>query len=187
MNLLHRWYCGSGHWRHTVGERLMPWVLGSTPLGDDVLEIGPGPGVTTDALEERRPRLTCVEIDPELAAALARRKRGTQVEVVEGDATRLPFEDDRFSAAVSCTMLHHVPSPELQDRVFAELARVLAPGGWLVGSDSVTSPLFRVVHWGDTLVPVDPERLPDRLLRAGFADVEVQRAQRAFRFRARAT
>ena len=80
--------------------------------------------------------------------------------------------------------VHHVPSPELQDRVFAELARVLAPGGVLVGSDSLSSPLFRVVHWGDTLVPVDPETMPARLERAGFRDVEVQVAPRTFRFRA---
>jgi len=187
MNRIHRWYCRSDHWRRSVGERLMPWVVAGVELGPDVLEIGPGPGVTTDVLQAQVPKLTCVEIDPRLASALAERKRGSHVEVVEGDATDLPFEDGRFSAAVSCTMLHHVPTPELQDRLFAELARVLAPGAWLVGSDSLTSALFRAVHWGDTLVPVDPERLPRRLEAAGFENVDVRRAERTFRFRARAT
>ncbi|MCG8592016.1 MAG: class I SAM-dependent methyltransferase [Proteobacteria bacterium] len=184
MNRLHRWYCRSGHWGRTVRERLLPWVLDSVSLGADVLEIGPGPGLTTDALQERVPRLTCVEIDPRLAESLARRKRGTHVEVLEADATALPFAAGRFSAAVSCTMLHHVPSPEQQDRLLAEVARVLAPGGWFVGSDSLTSPLFRLVHWGDTLVPVDPESLPRRLGRAGFERIDVRRAGGTFRFRA---
>lgn len=186
MNTLHRWYCRSGHWRRTVRERLLPWVLRDVDLGADVLEIGPGPGVTSDVLAERVPRLTCLEIDPRLAAALRARTRGARIEVVEGDAARLPFEANRFSAAISCTMLHHVPSRELQDRVFAELARVLVPGGWLLGSDSLTGTVFRWLHRGDTLVPVDPEALPARLTRAGFERIEVTRAARSFRFRARA-
>jgi len=186
MNRVHRWYCRSGHWRRTVRERLLPWVLGSTDLGADVLEVGPGPGLTTDVLAERVARLTCVEKDPRLAAALARRTAGSNVTVVEGDATRLPFERGRFSGAVSCTMLHHVPSPELQDRLLAEVARVLAPGAWFVGSDSLTSAVFRAVHWRDTLVPVDPDAFGARLERAGFVDARVERAGRAFRFRARA-
>lgn len=186
MNRVHRWYCRSGHWRRSVRERLLPWVLHGIDLGGDVLEVGPGPGLTSDVLAERTPRLTCVEKDPSLAAALAERMAGVgHVEVMEADATDLPFAAGRFSAAVSCTMLHHVPSPALQDRLLGEVARVLAPGGWLVGSDSLTSPLFRLVHWGDTLVPVDPEGFAARLERAGFEAVRVERVSRAFRFRAR--
>lgn len=185
MNKLHRWYCRSGSWRRTVRERLLPWVAGRIDLGDDVLEVGPGPGLTSDVLAERVPRLTCVEKDPRLAAALAARMDAAHVTVVEADATALPFEAGRFSAAVSCTMLHHVPSPALQDRLLGEVARVLAPGGWFVGSDSLTGPLFRLVHWGDTLVPVDPAGFGARLERAGFEGVRIDRAKRSFRFRAR--
>lgn len=184
MNTFHRWYCRSATWRRTVRERLLPWVLAGVDLGADVLEVGPGPGLTTDVLAERIPQLTCVEKDPALAASLARRV-GAGVEVVEADATQLPFPAGRFSGAVSCTMLHHVPSPALQDRLLAEVARVLAPGAWLVGSDSLVSPLFRLAHWGDTMVLVDPESLGGRLERAGFCEVRVERVDRAFRFQAR--
>jgi len=185
MNTFHRWYCRSGTWRRTVRERLLPWVLSGVDLGADVLEVGPGPGLTTDVLAERVRHLTCVEKDPALAASLARRRGGAQVEVVEADATDLPFPDGRFSGAVSCTMLHHVPSRALQDRLLAEVARVLAPGAWLVGSDSTVSLLFRLAHWGDTMVLVDPDTLGGRLERVGFTDVLVERAPRAFRFQAR--
>jgi SAM-dependent methyltransferase len=184
MNTFHRWYCRSATWRDTVRERLLPWVLAGIDLGADVLEVGPGPGLTTDVLAERVPRLTCVEKDPALAAALARRA-GAGVEVVEGDATDLQFPAGRFSGAVSCTMLHHVPSAALQDRLLAEVARVLAPGAWLVGSDSLGSLLFRIAHFGDTMVLVDPDSLGARLERAGFTDVRVDRVDRSFRFRAR--
>jgi len=185
MNTFHRWYCRSGTWRRTVRERLLPWVLSGVDLGADVLEIGPGPGLTTDVLAERVPHLTCVEKDPALAASLARRRGSDRIEVVEADATDLPFPAGRFSGAMSCTMLHHVPSPALQDRLLAEVARVLAPGAWLVGSDSLVSTLFRLAHWGDTMVLVDPDSFGGRLERAGFSDVRVVRVDRAFRFQAR--
>jgi SAM-dependent methyltransferase len=136
-------------------------------------------------LAERVPHLTCVEKDPALAASLARRRGSDRIEVVEADATDLPFPAGRFSGAVSCTMLHHVPSPAHQDRLLAEVARVLAPGAWLVGSDSLVSTLFRLAHWGDTMVLVDPDSFGGRLERAGFSDVRVVRVERAFRFQAR--
>lgn len=185
MNRFHRWYCRSSHWGTTVTERLAPWVLERVTLGAHALEIGPGPGLVTDVLRVRVPRLTVVEIDPALAASLAGRLGGSNVSVLQGDATRLPFTAASFDAAVSCTMLHHVPSPALQDRLLAEVARVLRPGAWFAGSDSTTSLLFRMVHVCDTLVPVDPRDLPARLAAAGFTDVGVHVHGRAFRFRAR--
>jgi SAM-dependent methyltransferase len=186
MNRIHRWYCSSDHWSRAVGGKLLPWVLRGTDLGDDVLEIGPGPGLTTDVLRARVPRLTSVEIDPRLARALGERLAGTNVDVIHGDATRLALPDARFSGAIACTMLHHVPTRELQDRLLAEVRRVLRPGGIFVGSDSLSSALFRLVHLGDTLVPVDPNELAARLEKAGFAEPEIRVAGRSFRFRARA-
>jgi ubiquinone/menaquinone biosynthesis C-methylase UbiE len=160
----------------------MPWVLGSIDLGDDVLEIGPGPGLTTELLRARAPHLTAVEIDPVLASIVA--SKFPDVEVVNADATELPLPDARFSAAVSLTMLHHVPSMKLQDRLLSEVHRVLRPGGFFVGSDSRLSTLFRLAHLFDTMMIVDPDSLPDRLAGAGFDRVTVDAVPRAFRFRA---
>jgi ubiquinone/menaquinone biosynthesis C-methylase UbiE len=185
MNRIHRWYCRSAHWRRTVHERLLPWALAGVELGDDLLEIGPGPGLTTDVLCERVARMTAVEIDPALAESLATRTRGGNVTVVRGDATALPLPDESMSAVVCFTMLHHVPSVALQDRLLAEAARVLRPGGTFAGSDSTTSWLFRQVHRGDTLVPVEPDGFRARLEAAGFRAAEVRRARGAFRFRSR--
>ena len=72
-------------------------------------------------------------------------------------------------------MLHHVPTPALQDRLFAEACRVLRPGGVFAGSDGQPSLRFRLIHLGDTLVPVSAETLPARLTAAGFTDVRVER------------
>ena len=110
----------------------------------------------------------------------------SNVTVLHADATHLPFPDASFSAALCFTMLHHVPSPSLQDRLLAEVARVLRPGGVFAGTDSLPNPLFRLIHFGDTMTPVDPHALPQRLQAAGFTDISVGLAPRAFRFRARA-
>jgi SAM-dependent methyltransferase len=166
--------CDSPEWRAAVRDEMIPWAVGEVDLGDDVLEIGPGYGATTDVFAGLLPRLTSVEIDPDLAARLQDRYAGTHVEVVLGDATQLAFPDRRFSGAVCFSMLHHVPSPELQDRLFAEAARVLRPGSPIVAVDGIESDAVRAFHDGDTYQPIDPSTLPARLGGAGFADVEVR-------------
>jgi SAM-dependent methyltransferase len=183
MNRLHRWYCRSGAWAATVRDQL-PQVLRGAELGDEVLEVGPGPGLTTDLLRTRVPRVTAIEIDPLLARALRQRTLGQGVEVVTGDATAMPFGSARFSAVVSFTMLHHVTSPELQDRLLAEVCRVLRPGGVFAGSDSTASFLFRLAHLGDTMMLINPDHFASRLQAAGFTDARVQRGKHAFGFQA---
>lgn len=186
MNLIHRWYCRSDGWAKIVQEQMLPNILRDVELGGNVLEIGPGPGRTTEWLKDNVPKLTAVEIDPALADKLKARMADTNVTVVEADATKMPFGDGEFSGAVCFTMLHHVPSAELQDRLFAEVGRVLKPGALYVGSDSTTNFRFRLYHIMDTCVPVDPQTLAPRLERAGFTDVKVHvRKEGGFSFRAR--
>ncbi len=187
MNLLHRRYCRSDRWRRAVHRGMMPWVLREVDLGANVLEIGPGPGVTTDWLRERVPALTCVEIDHQLAASLGDRLSGTNATVVEGDATQTRFPGASFDSAVCFTMLHHVPSRQLQDRLLVEACRVLKPGGLFLGSDSTSSFRFRLFHLFDICVPVEPDGFPTRLEAAGFGEIEVAERPEynTFKFRAR--
>jgi ubiquinone/menaquinone biosynthesis C-methylase UbiE len=167
--------CGSEEWRTAIRDVILPWALNDTDLGDDVLEVGPGYGATTDVLSQAVPRLTSVEIDDELAAMLTDRFADVaSVEIVNGDATSLPYADNRFSSAACFTMLHHVPTIALQDRLFAEVARVLRPGAPLVASDSLGSEELKAHHEDDTYNPVDPDTLPHRLAAAGFVDVNVR-------------
>ena len=184
MNLVHRWLCRSARWRKVLGDIVVPWVLEGLDLGDQILEVGPGPGLTTDLLRRRTQRVTALEIDSALAHSLGRRLRGTNVDVIQGDGAAMPFEDARFSGAVSFTMLHHVPSAALQDQLLREVRRVLQPGGIFAGVDLRQSLGMRILHFRDTLVPVDPGSLGSRLESAGFADASVDVNPYAFRFRA---
>ena len=184
MNFLHHWLCRSARWRKTVDERV-PWVLNGRDLGNAVLELGPGPGLTTDVLRSQVPNLTVVEIETRSATSLASRFQDTNVRVVVGDATLMPFPDASFSTVVSFTMLHHVTSSFLQDQLFRQVHRVLKPGGNFLVCDSLQSWLMRVIHIGDTFVPVAPETIATRLESVGFEAVDVEVGPGAFRFNAR--
>jgi SAM-dependent methyltransferase len=183
MNLAHRRICNSNRWATAVKEELLPWVLGEVDLGDNTLEIGPGYGAVLRVLVDMTPKLTSVEIDTPMAEHL-QRTYGDRARIINGNGTNTGLPDDEFSSVVSFTMLHHIPTAELQDALFAEAFRVLRPGGVFAGSDSVTSRRFRIVHFRDTCNPVSPETLPDRLRAAGFGDVETEVRDGRLRWRA---
>jgi SAM-dependent methyltransferase len=185
MNRIHNLICSSPWWERRVHHKLVPWGVEGVELGDEVLEIGPGFGATTRLLAHLPGRLTVVELEPDYCERL-RAELGSAVEIIQGDATELPFEDRRFSSVLCFTMLHHIPARDSQDQAFAEAARVLRPGGTFAGTDSVgTGLLFKLIHIGDTLLPLDPDRLGGRLEAAGLQDPQVDRANGSFRFRAR--
>jgi SAM-dependent methyltransferase len=153
VNRFHRYSCGSPSWARLVQTTLVPAVLEGTELGRRVLEI-----------------------DPTLARAT--RHRVPAARVVQADATSMPFADAAFSAVVCLTMLHHLPFPELQDRLFAEVHRVLAPGGVFCGSDNPGRGLkFRLIHLGGNRTVVDPATL-GRLQRAGLEQARIRTGSR---------
>jgi SAM-dependent methyltransferase len=167
-------YCASEDWRRLVHETILPEALRGVELGEDAIEIGPGPGFTTDILRTKTGRLTAVEIDEGLAASLTDRMAGRNVDVVLGDASALDFPADRFSGGASFHMLHHIAPVDVQDRVFTELARVLVPGAALVAADGIYNEATAAFHEGDTYNPIDPADLTQRLCDAGFGDVDVR-------------
>ena len=185
MNRAHALICSSGWWARTVERQVLPWGLKGVELGEDVLEIGPGFGATTRVLARRDGHLSVLELEQDYCERL-RSVLPERITVEQGDATQMPLADGRFSGVVCFTMLHHLPSAELQDRLFAEATRVLRDGGVFAGTDSLgTGRLFKLLHARDTLVPVSPDGLPERLEGAGLGDPSVQTGGRSFRFRAR--
>lgn len=184
MNAEHLRLCASAEWGELVERVLLPWVLEGRDLGEAVLEVGAGPGLVTEVLRRRAPWVVAVELDQPLSAALRHRLAGENVEVVTADATALPFQSASFSAVACFTMLHHVPSLPMQDRMLGELRRVLRPGGVLVGTDGTDTPERRELHAGDIFLPIPPAELPARLAAAGFADPAVDTRDDRLRFAA---
>jgi SAM-dependent methyltransferase len=171
MNSNHDNLCGSPEWAAHIQDEVLPVVTAQVDLGQEMLEIGPGPGAATAWLCQRVGRLAALEQDEAAATALAGKFPG--VEVTVGDATAMSYPDCSFDSVGSFTMLHHVPTTALQNQILAEALRVLRPGGVLVGSDSLPSDGLHGFHEGDTCHPVEPSAMLVRLQTLGFAAVMV--------------
>jgi SAM-dependent methyltransferase len=171
VNENHAQLCTSPEWATYLEDNVLPLLAVHADFGDEMLEIGPGPGAATGWLSKRVQRLVAVEVDADAARVLDERYEGSNVEVLVGDATELEFDDGSFDAVGSFTMLHHVPTTELQNRILAEALRVLRPGGVLVGSDSLPSNALHEFHAGDTYNPTEPSALLVRLQTLGYGQV----------------
>jgi ubiquinone/menaquinone biosynthesis C-methylase UbiE len=173
MNENHARVCTSPEWAEHLQKDVLTVLTASVDLGKEMLEIGPGPGAATEWLRHKVARLTAVEIDETAAAELAARYAGTNVEIVVGSAAELSYPDDSFDSAGCFTMLHHVPTVALQNKILAEAFRVLRPGGVLIGSDSLASTGLHEFHEGDTYNPVEPSSLLPRLQTLGFGKITI--------------
>jgi ubiquinone/menaquinone biosynthesis C-methylase UbiE len=173
MNENHAEVCGSPEWAAFIQEEILPSLTQHADLGEEMLEIGPGPGAATAWLRDKVKKLTAVEVEEAAAAELAQTYADSNVEVLTGDATNLSFPDGSFDSVGSFTMLHHVPTAALQNKILAEAFRVLRPGGALIASDSVPRNGLHHFHADDTYNPIDPGTVITRLQTIGFRDLIV--------------
>jgi len=173
MNDNHAKLMPSPEWAAHIQDEVLPAATAGVDLGGDLLELGPGPGAATEWLRHRVRRLVAVEHEADAAARLAERfaSAGSNVEVACGDAAALAYPDETFDTVATFTMLHHVPTRALQDRVLAEAFRVLRPGGAFLGSDSLASDGLHQFHEGDTYNPVEPAAFLTRLQTIGFGTI----------------
>lgn len=184
VNRFENWFCASSYWRRITRKQLLPWLLSGTELGEHVLEVGAGPGAATEELRKRAGRVTSLEYSHAFALGIARRTQATNGAVLQGDASALPFPGKTFSAAIAVLVLHHVKTREAQDRAFAEIFRVLRPGGVFLAVEIQDGWLQRIGHIRSTFVPVAPATVPARLAAAGFVDVSIDFLRGAYRLRA---
>jgi ubiquinone/menaquinone biosynthesis C-methylase UbiE len=173
MNENHAELCPSPEWAAVIQDEVLPSLTQHADLGEDMLEIGPGPGAATEWLRQKVKRLKAVEVDAAAAGKLADRFAGSNVEVVVGSAAELSFPDESFDSVGCFTMLHHVPTLALQNKILAEALRVLRPGGVLICSDSLASNDLHHFHEADTYNPVEPTSVLARLQTLGFENITV--------------
>jgi ubiquinone/menaquinone biosynthesis C-methylase UbiE len=181
MNRFENWFCGSFFWRRVTERQVLPWMLSGHELGDNVLELGAGPGATTEELRRRAAHVTSLEYDHKFAAGLGKEFHDTNVGVLRGDAAALPFPDESFSSVIAVLVLHHLKSLEQQERAFAEIHRVLRPGGAFLAMEIGDGWLQRVGHIKSTFVPVAPAAAFARLTSLGFSDIVIDMKSAAFR------
>jgi len=163
---------------------VIPWLLSGSELGEHALEIGAGPGAATEELRKHAGRVTSLEYSHSFAVRLAQKNRSKNGAVVQGDASALPFPGKAFSAVIAVLVLHHLRSPEAQERAFAEIFRVLRPGGVFLALEIQDGWPQRVAHIRSTFVPVAPTSAPERFGAAGFSSVSIDFLRGAYRLRA---
>jgi SAM-dependent methyltransferase len=168
MNAEHQRFCSSPEWAEYLQTEVIPRLLTGVDLGQEMLELGPGPGGATDVLRKRVSRLTALEVDSAAADALAERFAGGNVTVLQGDCAQTGMPDESFDSVGTFTMLHHIPTDRLQHAALAEAFRLLRPGGVLIGSDSAASNDLHQFHVDDTYNPVEPAWLVIQLQTLGF-------------------
>jgi SAM-dependent methyltransferase len=173
MNENHARVCTSPEWATHIQADILPGLTSGVDLGEAMLEIGPGPGAATEWLRHKVKQLTAIEVDEEAARLLADRYAGTNVEVVVGSGTALGYPDFAFDSVGCFTMLHHVPTLALQNKILSEAFRVLRPGGVLIGSDSLASNDLHHFHVDDTYNPVEPASVLSRLQTLGFDKITI--------------
>ena len=109
-----------------------PFSLGPLMPGEVVLDVGCGAGMDTLIAAQmvgHTGSVTGIDMTPDMVAK-ARRSTAAMgaghVTIVEGSAERLPFDDASFDVVISNGVIDLIPD---KDAVFAEITRVLRPGG----------------------------------------------------------
>ncbi len=181
MNAFEHFLCSSSLWLYITRRRLLPWILSGIRLGDHLLEIGAGYGAATAHLQTLVSRVTSLEYDHKSALKLISRNSGAPGAVVRGDAAQLPFPCQTFSSALAILVLHHLKSTAFQDQVFAEVFRVLRPGGVFVAFEITDDWIHRLAHTRSTFSPLVPSSVSPRLTAAGFSQITLDLRNGAFR------
>ena len=186
MNLIHRRLCRSATWHNVLREYVVPWVLKDVSLGSNLLELGPGHGLTTELLRPHVTHLTALEIDARLADSLAVRFTNSNVTGGRAAMPRLrPSKDAQSPRRFACICCITFIPPDLQDKVFREVWRVSSPGlcswGWIVSAckNSGCAPST----WG-TRSSCGPDHTCPALTDGGVQKVSVDANPHAFRFHA---
>jgi SAM-dependent methyltransferase len=150
-------------------QRVLNWIA-RDPEERRCLDLGGGSGMTAKLLAASGvPFLVCADIS---AAMLGH----SGLPSVQADALALPFADNSFDLVVAAAFLHHVPGRERD--VLRECARVVRPGGRIVGYDPSARCIqnrifmgegrFRLKLFSPDERPIDPRDLTAKLDDAGF-------------------
>jgi SAM-dependent methyltransferase len=172
-------------WSGYVRQVLLPWVMMRYPDGHGLMEAHPEPAPAPPSPATSVLHVTSDQADEQFAAELTGRLVRMNATVVTADSAELPFPDNHFAGAACLTTLHRIPTRRDQDRLLAELCRVLKPGSYLVACDPLPTGPGGTSRVKQALKPIDFFELAPRIRFAGFYDIETEMGPTAQCFAAR--
>lgn len=116
---------GRDHGYHKLIDDQAAAIVERVGVGKDALEIGCGTGLIMERVKTYARSVKGIDISP----GMLDHARGRGLDVTEGSATELPFEDNSFDVTYSFKVLAHIGEI---DTAMSEMARVTRPGGHLV-------------------------------------------------------
>jgi SAM-dependent methyltransferase len=153
------WERAAAHYGDAFGRLTMqavPALLDAAAAvgGTRLLDVACGPGFVAAAAVDRGAIVSAVDFAPAMVEAA--RRRYPALDVREGDAESLAFEDASFDAVVMNFGMLHLAHP---DAAIAEGRRVLAPGGRY--AFTVWAPPAQAVGFGMTLRAIETHGNPN--------------------------
>ena len=142
-----------------------------------VLDLGCGTGTLVVLLKRKYPSAEIVGLDPDPKALRRARKKvrraGVSVQLDEGFADELPYDEGTFDRVLSSLMLHHLEDQD-REKMLREVLRVLKPGGsfhlldFAGGEDRARGRWGRLIDSHAHLEANSEQRILQLMRRAGF-------------------
>jgi SAM-dependent methyltransferase len=117
-----------GRWSRAIGERFLDWL--APPADARWLDVGCGTGAFSQLIATRCAPRSLAGIDPSPEQIGYARAHFPRYQFEVADAAAIPFPDAAFDVVASALVLHFIPD---RQAAFAEMRRVLAPGGVVGG------------------------------------------------------
>ena len=173
-----------GRWSRAIGEKFLAWF--GAPHDARWLDVGCGTGAFSELILRHAAPASLTGIDPSPEQIAFVRKHVPEHTFQVGDSMALPFGEAAFDVVASALVIHFIPD---RAKAFAEMRRVLKPGGLVGGYTWKRTPAKNHAPYAGIMVgvkqigaetltsPLVPEGTPEglraTLAGAGFDDVEV--------------
>ncbi|MCR8923404.1 class I SAM-dependent methyltransferase [Dasania sp. GY-MA-18] len=173
----------------TRESRVKGELIDKAKLGADmtVLDLASGTGTLAIIIKRKFPDVDVVGVDGDpriLQIAKAKSESANvKIEFDQGLATQLPYADSSYDRVFSTLFFHHLGHSD-KARAFAEIFRVLKPGGqlhvadWGKPTNFLMRLLFYPIQWLDGFANTKDNvegQLPNIIQHSGFNDVQIDK------------
>ena len=165
-------------------RRRVEMCLAECSGGNRILEVGFGSGLTFVNLRDLYSEIHGLDLKaPALEVADVFARRGIKTQLLNGSVLQMPYQDGFFDTVLLISILEHLVPEHLQ-QAFAEIRRVLRPGGQMVYGVPVDSPFmtvaFRMLDHDIRLLHFSTEKDVSRAAKNVFDEVRITEMKTAF-------